>query len=60
LSWKQNHTHKEDNGYGYYDDGESFAPTEELTIKRSFIHLKRKAVAELYTKSTNLVTMMCK
>jgi uncharacterized protein YbaP (TraB family) len=55
LSWKQKQNIKEDNGYGYYDDG-SYAPTEELTSYLNILYpfKKEKAVAEFYTKINKL------
>lgn len=55
LSWKQKQNIKEDNGYGYYDDG-SYAPTEELTSYLNILYpfKKEKAVAEFYTKVNKL------
>jgi len=55
LSWKQKQNIKEDDGYGYYDDG-SYAPTEELISYLNILYpfKKEKAVAELYTKVDKL------
>jgi hypothetical protein len=55
LSWKQKQNIKEDNDYGYYDDG-SYAPTEELISYLNILYpfKKEKAVAELYTKVNKL------
>lgn len=55
LSWKQKQDIKEDDGYGYYDDG-GYAPTGELTSYLNILYpfKKEKAVAELYAKVEKL------
>ena len=55
LSWKQKQDTKENEEYGYYDDG-SYAPTEELSSYLNILYpfKKEKAVAELYAKIDKL------
>ena len=55
LSWKQKQDIKEDDGYGYYDNG-NYAPTGELTSYLNILYpfKKEKAVAELYAKVEKL------
>lgn len=55
LSWKQKQDIKEDDGYGYYDDG-NYAPTGDLTSYLNILYpfKKEKAVTELYAKVEKL------
>jgi uncharacterized protein YbaP (TraB family) len=55
LSWKQKQDIEENDGYGYYDDG-NYAPTGDLTSYLNILYpfKKEKAVAELYAKAEKL------
>jgi uncharacterized protein YbaP (TraB family) len=55
LSWKQKQNIKDNDDYGYYDDG-SYAPTDELISYLNILYpfKKEKAVAELYAKVDKL------